>query len=219
MTAEEYNEESRHESDEIQKALSDLADLKKTVNTTRLNRIHASVRLLETERFVQGLNIYYSCTAAIVSILSLIDSRGSFPLASTMMTVVLAISTVYLNAQKYERRAQQLQTNYLALYQLKFEVEEAERKKDVEQLRKLQAKYVKMLQTSENHITQDYRLTLWELEQKAKRKGDTKSMNQLLVIERIKLFGRSLFKYLIRIFLVSLPMLYFAWSAYMKANR
>ena len=55
-----------------------LKELLRVVNITRLNRIHASNRLLETEHFVQHINIYYSCVAAVITVLSLKYPEKSF---------------------------------------------------------------------------------------------------------------------------------------------
>ena len=38
-----------------------LLHLKRSVKMTRINRINAATRLLQTEDFLQGVNIYYSC--------------------------------------------------------------------------------------------------------------------------------------------------------------
>ena len=59
--------------------------------------------------------IYYVtlCVAAIVTVLSLIDKERNYSITSAIMTIALAISIVYLNAQKYGSRAQQLQQKFL----------------------------------------------------------------------------------------------------------
>lgn len=61
--------------DEPLRAYGNLLDLRKSVSTTRLNRINAASRLLQTERFLQGINIYYSCFSAILAILSILSDR------------------------------------------------------------------------------------------------------------------------------------------------
>lgn len=139
-----------------------LEKLKRKVETTRLNRIHASNRLLKRERFVQSINIYYSCIAAVITVLGLLYPKRSFGIASAIITIILAISIVYLNAQKYGNRAQQMQMNYLALQRLKFDIEAAIISLDFDRTHELQERYVDLLQTSENHEDQDFRLTLYK---------------------------------------------------------
>lgn len=52
-----------------------LLHLKRSVKMTRVNRIKAATRLLQTEDFSQGVNIYYSCFSAILSVFSLLTER------------------------------------------------------------------------------------------------------------------------------------------------
>lgn len=75
---------------------------------------------------------------------------------SAALTVILAISIVYLNAQKYGSRAQELQTNYIALHRLLFEIEKAEAINETTRLKYFTDRYCELLQTSENHIRLDY---------------------------------------------------------------
>lgn len=184
-----------------------LQELARIVDTTRLNRIHASNRLLETERFIQHINIYYSCVAAIVTILGLKYEDSSFGIASAIMTVVLGISIVYLNAQKYGNRAQQLQMNYLALHQLRFDVENAIRKNDLDSLAEFQSRYVKLLQTSENHTVHDYRKNLWYRDHKKKTKEGYSP--KLTGIEKAEYYTMSIFRAFLKVVLWIIPIVYF----------
>ena len=184
-----------------------LSELLRVVNLTRLNRIHASNRLLGTEQFVQYINIYYSCVTAVITILSLRYPDSSFGIASAIMTVALAISIVYLNAQKYGNRAQQLQMNYLALHQLRFDIENAKRNSDFSELKELENRYVHLLQTSENHIEHDYRKTLWLNDRKHKCKENYRP--KLFGLEWIKFFIREICWLALRIILWALPIVYF----------
>ena len=142
--------------DEPLKVYGNLLGLRKSVSTTRLNRINAASRLLQTERFLQGINIYYSCFSAILAILSLISDRKELAVWSTVVAIILAISIVYLNAQKYGNRSQELKNNYIELHKLLFEIDAAIAKNDEENVEELTGKYCKLLQTSENHINYDY---------------------------------------------------------------
>ena len=62
---------------------------------------------------------------------------------------------MYLNAQKYGNRAQELKTNYIALHRLLFEIETDEANNTTTNFANLYTKYCELLQTSENHINLD----------------------------------------------------------------
>lgn len=165
-----------------------LEKLYRDAAVTRRNRINASTRLLARERFVQAINIYYSCVAAIVTLLSLIYKTRSFGVASAVLTVILAISIVYLNAQKYGSRAQQLQTNYIALQQLLFDIEAELRQDEVKASKHLFDRYIELMQTSENHNHQDHLkgLHLQDVleERKARKDGEKAPPKRLRGIEK-----------------------------------
>ena len=194
--------------------LISLKKLRFVIDLTRSNRINASNRLLKTEHFVQAINIYYSCVAAIVTVLSLIYKEGNYSIASAIMTIALAISIVYLNAQKYGNRAQQLQQNYLALHQLRFDIENAirDRKEDCNKdidIIGFQKRYVDLLQTSENHIDQDFRRTMWKNDHDRKNRSKDDYVPGLVGIERIKFYLRCIFKYTLQFCVWILPICYF----------
>lgn len=144
---EKYNEQ--------RKPYGELLQLKQLVINTRLNRINAANRLQRTETFLQGINIYYSCFTAVLSILTLLAENAALSVWSVLLTVILAISIVYLNAQKYGNRAQELKTNYIALHRLLFEIEADEANNDTSNFVNHYTKYCELLQTSENHINLD----------------------------------------------------------------
>ena len=157
--------------DEPLKEYGELLQLKRIVRTTRLNRINAANRLQRTENFLQGINIYYSCYTAVLAVLSLVVENKSLSVWSAALTVILAISIVYLNAQKYGSRAQELQTNYIALHRLLFEIEKAEASNDTTRFKYFTDRYCELLQTSENHISLDY---LQQVKQKDELKKSEK---------------------------------------------
>lgn len=144
------------ENENTQKVYDSLCTLKTNISKTRINRIHAANRLLSTEKFLQGINIYYSCFSAVLAILGLYVKDTFFSVWSVIFTVVLAISIVHLNAQKYGNRSQELKTNYIALHELLFKVEFAVGRCDISKYEEFAEAYCKLLQTSENHITMDY---------------------------------------------------------------
>lgn len=157
---------------EPNKLFGELTSLEHAVAITRHNRINAANRLTGTEDFLQGINIYYSCFSAILAVLSLLSSKTEIAVWSTLLSIILAISIVYLNAQKYGSRAQEFKTNYIALHELLFDIQReiaeyrAEENLATEKMNELQAQYCKLLQTSENHINLDYLKQKWHYDYK-----------------------------------------------------
>lgn len=149
-------EKRQRKLEEPHKQYGNILDLKHAVSTTRKNRINASSRLLRTESFLQGINIYYSCFSAFLAVLSLVSERKELAIWSTVVAVILAISIVYLNAQKFGNRSQELKTNYIALHALLFEIEDAIAKNCEDRNNELTDKYCELLQTSENHTDLDF---------------------------------------------------------------
>lgn len=167
--------------------ISALQRLGRSVEYTRLNRIQASNRLLANEHFVQSINIYYSCFAAIITVLSLIYPDKRYSVLSALLSVILAISIVYLNAQKYGSRAQQLQSNFVALQYLGYQINDAIDKGNIQERSRLEKAYIDLLETSENHNQHDHKHTLYQQdridESKAIRKGKDMPFKRLRGIE------------------------------------
>lgn len=182
--------------EENKKDENSLMYLYRVVKMTRLNRINAANRLLETENFLQGINIYYSCIAAVLAVISLIEEKKMLSVWSTILTIILAISIVYLNAQKYGTRSQELKTNYIELHQLWFEIKLALEKNNISNVEEYGERYFKLLHTSENHKKIDY------LQQIMQKNKDEISM--IVFIEYILRIG---LKYSFRIILIILPLI------------
>lgn len=155
QTKEDPIEKRKSSYEEPLKEYAALKHLKRNIAKTRINRINAASRLLSTEKFLQAINIYYSCVSAGFAILGLIIDDKIFIVWSVIFTVVLAISIVYLNAQKYGNRSQELKNNYISLHELLYKVELAEAKNDVGKFSVFSDEYCKLLQTSENHNNMD----------------------------------------------------------------
>ena len=141
---------------EINPELKALKELERVVDITRCARMEASDRLISSERFIQSINIYYSCFAVILSILCLSDGYDALTFISTVLTSILAISIVFLNAQHYGDRAQQFHENFLELYQLLFEIRTAIRKEEYDLTSQYEARYIELLKSIENHMQQDF---------------------------------------------------------------
>ena len=95
-----------------------LTQLKDRVWMTRKARINASERLLSLEKFIQYINIYYSCFICILSVYGLVIINDKIGIISTILSIILTISMVYLNSQRFGDRAQQLKNNYINLQKL-----------------------------------------------------------------------------------------------------
>lgn len=187
---------------------NDLKDIKKLlsdIKATRKNRINASERLLTQERYVQAVNIYYSCFASVVSIIGLACGRKSYGVISALLTVLLAISIVYLNAQKFGDRAQQLKTNYIALHQLQFDIDNAIIGRDASCIGDYQHRYTELLKTSENHKPYDYKKTIYGWRNKP---GDENhAWDRLSLFERIGYHLHAVGRFIVYIITIALPII------------
>ena len=203
----EENNESKHANkiaareaklNEPNKLYGELLQLKQLVKNTRLNRINAANRLQRTETFLQGINIYYSCFAAVLSVLSLISDSKALSVWSVLLTIILAISVVYFNAQKYGNRAQELKTNYIALQCLLFEIEQDEANNELDNFENHYTKYCELLQTSENHVNLD----------NIRRVKRTQKLSRSQWAEYILTMA---FRWSVKIFLSILPVIIALW--------
>lgn len=132
-----------------------LTELKDKVWMTRKARINASQRLICLEKFIQYVNIYYSCFLCILSIYGLTTTNDKIGIISTILSVILTISIVYLNSQKFGDRAQQLKNNYISLQKLLFRLDNLDGNITCD-LTKLQDEYIDLLSNCENHSNSDY---------------------------------------------------------------
>ena len=202
QTKEDPIEKRKSSYEEPLKEYAVLKHLKRNIAKTRINRINAANRLLSTERFLQAINIYYSCVSAGFAILGLTIDSKIFMVWSVIFTVVLAISIVYLNAQKYGNRSQELKNNYISLHELLYKVELAEAKNEVENFSVFADEYCKLLQTSENHNNMD----------NLKRKRDNEE--GLSVIEMIYYYGIKTLWFAVKAFLIVVPLILFGFFAH-----
>lgn len=132
-----------------------LESLKNNVWMTRKARINSSERLLAIERFVQNINIYYSCFLCILSIYGLIYKNEKIGIISCIVSIILTISIVYLNSQNFGGRSQQLQVNYISMQNLLFELDNLD-ENSINNLKECQNRYCELLSSCENHSIYDY---------------------------------------------------------------
>lgn len=132
-----------------------LNSIKSNVWMTRKARINASERLLCLEKFIQYVNIYYSCFLCILSVYSLTNTNNKVGIISTIISIVLTIFIVYLNSQKFGDRAQQLKVNYIDLQKLYFKLDNLDENTTCN-LIEYQNEYTDLLSNCENHSSYDY---------------------------------------------------------------
>ena len=136
----------------------DIEKLKDAIWTTRISRVNAEKRLLSKDRFIQVINIYYSCVTILFSILSLINGDDKLSLITVFMTISLLITILYLNSLKYEERARNYRSNYTALHKLELELDNDEI--TPKRIAEIKNEYCDLLDSSSNHTTFDYCCTV-----------------------------------------------------------
>ena len=184
-----------------------LKELERNIDLTRRSRMNAADRLIDQEKFIQGINIYYSCFAAVISIFCLIKTDQYLAIASTIITVVLAMSIIYLNAQHFEKRAQQFHTNFLALYQLLFETKAAIREQNYSLIADLERRYVSLLASAENHTDSDF-LRVQLMNDRIRKRKDKSYKKRIRGIERARFVFFSIVKAVVKISLILFPAIF-----------
>lgn len=119
---------------------------------TRIARTKAEQRLIDKEKFIQFVNIYYSLFAISCSIISFVYNDRRMGLFTIFITIGLMVSILYLNGQKYLDKAKDYRDNYTELQMLEYELDNIEGN-DIENI---QMKYCRLLKASCNHIYFDY---------------------------------------------------------------
>lgn len=138
----------------------ELKHFKDQIWATRVSRINAEKRLINKEKFFQGINIYYSCITIIFSILSLYYHDDKLSLMTVFMTITLLIAILYLNGQRYLEQAREYRKNYTEIHKLEFQTKHV-KEDDEEQIREIENKYCQLLDLNNNHITYDYYRTVY----------------------------------------------------------
>lgn len=147
---------------------------------TWVSRAKAEQRLIDKEKFVQFINIYYSLIAIICSIISYHYDDSKMGLFTIIITISLMVSILYLNGQKYLEQACDYRANYTQLHLLEMKV-----KDESYELMPLKEEYSKLLNVASNHIQYDYLKTLSEASEDYKNKYGWKHKKVKLCWERI----------------------------------
>ena len=192
-----------------------LHELERVVDFTRRARMEASDRLIASERFIQNINIYYSCFAVILSILCLLDNNPILNIISALLTSILAISIVFLNAQHYGDRAQQFHDNFLELYQLLFDVRAAIRSGEYTHTHDLEVRYIELLKSIENHTQQDF-LQILSLKDRAKARRDKSYKKQFTGLPKVCFIAKRIIMCVLKALIWLLPIFCVLFAMYAK---
>ena len=88
------------------------------------------------------------------------NKDDNLSLMTVFMTISLLIVILYLNGQKYLEQAREYRKNYTELQKLEFDLKSIS-DDDVEAVRKIYTKYCELLDSSSNHISFDYYMTVY----------------------------------------------------------
>jgi hypothetical protein len=133
--------------------------LKDQIWVTRISRVNAEARLQNKEKFVQGINVYYSCVTIVYSILSYVNHDDSLSLVTIFMTISLLITIMHLNAQNFSGQAHEFRDNYTEFQKLELELDNIELNSTVD-LKDIEERYCDLLKKYNNHISFDYYKTM-----------------------------------------------------------
>ena len=192
-----------------------LHELERVVDFTRRARMEASDRLISSERFIQNINIYYSCFTVILSILCLLDNNPVLSIISTLLTSILAISIVFLNAQHYGDRAQQFHDNFLELYQLLFDVRAAIRSREYTHTHDLEVRYIELLKSIENHTQQDF-LQILSLKDRTRARRDKDYKKQFSGLSKACFIIKRIITCVLKILIWLFPIFCVLFAIYAK---
>ena len=178
--------------------------LSETVRATRGCHIEAEKRLLERGALANHANLYYGCWSAVLTVLAL-DTRYSFlDLPAACFATAVALWAAYSAAERYDLRARDFYSSYLALQKLWWKCIdiEAQDDKDPDVLRKyIEAKedYAQILSSTENHTEMDYVRYKYDMYRKQKEESGAKIPKDIMFIYyrgRVQLVGLRLFVYI-----------------------
>lgn len=139
--------------------INQVEKLKNRIWITRISRINAEKRLISKEKFIQAINIYYSCLTTILSIMSVVQDDEKLGIITVYMTVSLLVSIMYLNSQKYGEHAREFRENYTALQRLEFKLNHISGESN--EIEEIEEEYCTLLNKYNNHITYDFYYTLY----------------------------------------------------------
>lgn len=138
--------------------MEELKKLEEVIWETRKSRINAECRLLDINRFVQHINIYYACLSAAIAIVGLWYTDKVLTMLGAILAPIVTICIVFLNSQRYEQRANSFKQNYIELQKILYDIrlQKLDPKYNKESMENLQNRYCELMTSVENHLPCDY---------------------------------------------------------------
>jgi hypothetical protein len=168
------------------------------VYITYKSRINAAERLNKTEKFIQGINIYYSIFLTALAIYAVSASSSILSLMMIICSVIVTITIVFLASQKYGERAKSLKNNYIALSRLCTQIDDSDSE---EKLIELNDVYTELLDSSENHSVYDYYKAKLSIKEE-------KEINPLTLVQKALYFSMGFLSILAKLTLIALPFMF-----------
>lgn len=179
-----------------------LENFKDQLWLTRISRVNAERRVQQKEKFIQTINVYYSCATIIFSILSYVNKDNALSLITIFMSISMLIAIMYLNSQKYLELARDYRSNYTQIQKLEFRLNHLN-EEDVDSISNIEKEYCELLDSYNNHSTYDYYCAI------ANSNGDFKSKKGWNKIA-FKYYFETFLRLIIKFSLIILPfLLYF----------
>ncbi len=178
-------------------------DKEKLINIiwiTRASRINAEKRLNSKSVFIQFINVYYSFFSIAFSIISFVFHDERIGLISIFVSIALLISILFLNQFKYNEIARNYRTNYTELYKLELELHG---NVSSDRISEIEKKYCDLLDSSCNHISYDYYLSVKNSKEDYKK--------NLWKSVRAKYYFEFMWRLIVKIMLIALPLFLFAF--------
>lgn len=132
--------------------------LENRIWTTKKARMNAEARLINTNKVLQWLILYYTLLITFLSVFSLIKTDVVWVNYSIVISsITVTVLSISINSQNYIQRASEMRINYTKLGELEFELACMDSKslssKDIVNVNN---KYQELLRNIENHNDMDY---------------------------------------------------------------
>lgn len=126
--------------------------------TTKKIRMNTEQRLININKVLQWLILYYTLIITFLSVFSLIKSDVVWINYSIVISsIAITILSIFINSQNYIQRSNEMRMNYTKLGELEFELTCMDSKnlssKDIVNVNN---KYQELLRNIENHSDMDY---------------------------------------------------------------
>lgn len=132
--------------------------LKNRIWKSYKSRINTAERLKKNHEFIAFLSIYYSAVLSAVSILNFINKSQKMEIFSIVLSVMVTILFLFFEGRNYKERYIKMKENYNNLNLLFYEIDRIinSKKMSEENFKQISEKYIKLLNSVENHLECDY---------------------------------------------------------------